>query len=484
MKGYYILVVDQGTTSTRALIFDENFAIVAIARRKIEPVYPHEGWVEQDPMEILRTVDDTVNEVITKSGVEKSRIVAMGLTNQRETTIAWRRSTGEPLYNAIVWQCRRTARRCGELRENAGDTIKRITGLTVDPYFSATKMEWLLDNVEAVKQAAKEDDLIMGTVDAFVTFHLLGKAFTDVSNASRTMVFDIEKLQWSNELLELFNIKRDAMAEVVPTSEKLGITRYGFPLASIVGDQQGALFGQRCFEKGDVKCTYGTGAFALMNTGEEKPQTSSLLSTVAWKIKNGPVAYAVEGSVFNCGAVIDWLKGNLGLFESFEELNAMLEMGFDSSVFFVPALTGLGAPHWDPSARGLFIGLNRSTTRRDLVVSAVKGVVYSVQELFETMEREAGLKLRNLKVDGGVALNDHIMQFQASVTGSAVVRPKVVESTAKGAAMLAAVGVELLSVEDLRSMKEETDVFTPKEGDPSDYAKWKEAVERSKNWIG
>lgn len=483
MKDYYILVVDQGTTSTRALIFNEVFSIVAMARRKIEPVYPHEGWVEQDPVEILRTVDDTVDEVITESGIEKSRIVAMGLTNQRETTIAWRRSTGEPLYHAIVWQCRRTTQRCAELREQVGGVIKRTTGLPVDPYFSATKMEWLLDNVETIKQAAKEDDLIMGTVDAFVTSHLLGNAFTDVSNASRTMVFDIEKLQWSDDLLELFGIKRNFMAEVVPTSEKLGITRYGFPLASIVGDQQGALFGQRCFEKGDVKCTYGTGAFALMNTGESKPRTSSLLSTVAWKIKGKPVVYAVEGSVFNCGTVIDWLRNNLGLFESFEELDAMLNMGFDGSVFFVPALTGLGAPHWDPSARGLFIGLNRSTTRRDLVVSAVKGVIYSVQELFETMEKETGLKLRNLKVDGGVALNDHIMQLQADVTGGTVLRPRVVESTAKGAAMLAAVGMGLLSLEDLRLMKEETDVFEPKEADPSDYAKWKEAVERSKNWI-
>lgn len=484
MKDYYILVVDQGTTSTRAFIFNKYFSIVAMARRKIEPVYPHEGWVEQDPVEILRTVDDTVDEVIKGSGIEKNRIVAMGLTNQRETTIAWRRSTGEPLYHAIVWQCRRTAQRCAELREQVGEVIKCTTGLTVDPYFSATKMEWLLDNVETVKQAAKEDDLIVGTVDAFVTFHLLGKAFTDVSNASRTMVFDIEKLQWSEDLLELFGIKRDSMAEVVPTSEKLGITRYGFPLASIVGDQQGALFGQRCFEKGDVKCTYGTGAFALMNTGGSKPRTSSLLSTVAWKIKDKPVVYAVEGSVFNCGTVIDWLRNNLGLFESFEELEAMLDMGFDGSVFFVPALTGLGAPHWDPSARGLFIGLNRSTRRRDLVVSAVKGVIYSVQELFETMEKETGLKLRNLKVDGGVALNDHIMQLQADITGGTVVRPRMVESTAKGAAMLAAVGMELLSLEDLQSIKEETDVFEPKEADPSDYAKWKEAVKRSKNWIG
>lgn len=483
MKGKFILVVDQGTTSTRALIFDEKFSVVATSRRGIEPLYPHEGWVEQDPQEILKTVDETVKEVISKSGIDKSRIAVMGLTNQRETTIAWRKSTGEPLYNAIVWQCRRTASRCSAIKDHLGDTIKNLTGLTVDPYFSATKMEWLLKNVDSVKQAARENDLLMGTVDAFLTFHLLGRAVTDVSNASRTMLFDIEKLQWSDELLEIFGVKKEFMVEVVSTSENLGITRYGFPLASIVGDQQGALFGQRCFEKGDVKCTYGTGAFALMNTGEKRSKTSSLLSTIAWKIGSKPVVYAIEGSIFNCGTVIDWLRDNLELFEDFEELNAMLRDGFDSSVYFVPALTGLGAPHWDPSARGLFIGLNRSTTKRDLVVSGVKGVIYSVQELFETMEKEAGLKLRKLRVDGGVALNDRIMRLQANVTGTRVIRPRNVESTAKGAAMLAAIAMEFCSMDELKDTEEEIDIFEPERFDPSDYIKWKEAVERSKNWM-
>ena len=479
----YILVVDQGTTSTRVVLFDESFHTVDMTRRKLKVFYPKEGWVEQSAREIADSVEECIKEIMERNNLQPRDIVAMGITNQRETTIAWRKSTGDPLYNAIVWQCRRTAGRCNELREMKCDKmIKQRTGLDVDPYFSATKMEWLLENVEEIRKAWKDADLAIGTVDAFLMFKLTGQNITDLSNASRTMLFNIIELKWDEELLRMFGVAPELLPEVKPSAGFLGETRFGFPVTAIVGDQQGALFGQKCFEAGDIKCTYGTGAFILMNIGEEPRIFESVLTTVAWKIKDLPVIYALEGSIFNCGTVLDWLIEKMELVKDYDELTELFEKTGSTDLFFVPALTGLGAPHWDPKARGLFIGVNRSTDRCAFVRAAVEGIIFSVQELLDYMKEVLEVTPGTIRVDGGMAKNSIFMQFQADVSGLEVFRPHDVESTARGTAMLAWLGAEMGSMEELKALEISGEVFKPGEFDIKKYNLWKKAVERSKNW--
>ncbi|MFN4223970.1 MAG: FGGY family carbohydrate kinase, partial [Fervidobacterium nodosum] len=367
--------LDQGTTSTRAILFDENFNMLHEARREFKQIYPKEGWVEHNPEEIWQTVVEVLEECKRVAESKGEKIKAIGITNQRETIVAWDEEEKRTLYNAIVWQCRRTAERSSELRKDFGKVIKDKTGLVVDPYFSATKIEWLLNNVEEVKRAAAKGTLRFGTIDSYLAWKLTGQHVTDYSNASRTMLFNIHTLDWDNELLELFGVKREFLPKLVDTAQYIGDTRDGIPVSSLVGDQQSALFGQTAFEKGDVKCTLGTGSFILMNTGDQIINSQhNLLSTVGWKIGN-EIVYALEGSVFITGTLVNYLIRNLGFAKDSAELTELaLQVGNNGGIYFVPAFTGLGAPYWDPYARGLIIGLTPGTDKRHIIYAAFEGI--------------------------------------------------------------------------------------------------------------
>ena len=467
----YILALDQGTSSSRAIVFDETGATCAVAQKEFRQIFPRSGWVEHDPHEIWASQASVIAEAIATMDINGLNIAGIGITNQRETTIVWDSETEEPVYNAIVWQDRRTSDYCDRLKnEGVTEMIRRKTGLIIDAYFSATKIKWILDNVPGARERAEKGKLLFGTVDTWLIWRLTrgDVHVTDVSNASRTMLFNINTLQWDDELLEMFGIPRSMMPEVRSSSEVYGHTKttifaHKVPIAGIAGDQQAALFGQMCTEPGMVKNTYGTGCFLLMNSGE-KPIISqnNLITTVAWKIGD-KVNYALEGSIFVGGSVVQWLRDGLGVISSSSEVEELASRVPDTNgVYFVPALTGLGAPWWDQYARGTIVGISRGTTTAHIARAALEGIAFQTMDITAAMSRDAGIPLRELKVDGGASRNNLLMQFQADILGTRVIRPQVVETTAMGAAYLAGLAVGYWSgVDEIRKQWHVDRVFEP-----------------------
>jgi glycerol kinase len=443
----YVLALDQGTTSSRAILFDQAGSVIASAQKEFRQIFPKPGWVEHDANEIWATQLATAQDVMAKQQLSPSDVAAIGITNQRETTVVWDRETGTPIHHAIVWQDRRTAARCDQLKARGlAATIKRKTGLVVDAYFSGTKLEWILKNVPGARAKAKDGRLAFGTIDTWLVWNLTGGRVhvTDPSNASRTMLFNL-KGDWDNELLKLLGVPRSVLPEVKSSSEVYGDTRLlggSIPIAGIAGDQQAALFGQACTQPGMVKNTYGTGCFMLMNTGTKPtPSKHNLLTTVAWRIGNR-TEYALEGSIFIAGAVVQWLRDGLGIIKSSADVEALAAQVTDpDGVYLVPAFAGLGAPHWDQYARGLVAGVTRGTTAAHIARAALEGIAFQVADVLRAMEADARIKLKELRVDGGASANNLLMQFQSSLLGVPVVRPKVTETTALGAAYLAGLAV-------------------------------------------
>ena len=488
----YILALDQGTSSSRAIVFDKDGQAKAVAQKEFTQIFPKPGWVEHNPMEIWSSQAAVIAEAITSIDINGLDIAGIGITNQRETTIVWDAETGEPVYNAIVWQDRRTSEYCDSLKEKGlTDTIRSKTGLIIDAYFSATKIRWILENVPHAREKAEQGKLRFGTVDTWLIWMLTrGEVHvTDVSNASRTMVYNIHNLCWDKELLELFGIPESMMPQVKSSSEIYGYTKttlfaHEVPVAGIAGDQQAALFGQMCTEPGSVKNTYGTGCFLLMNTGE-KPIMSrnNLLTTIAWKIGD-KVNYALEGSIFVAGSVVQWLRDGLGIIRSSSEVEALAASVPDNGgVYYVPALTGLGAPYWDQYAKGCIYGLSRGTTAAHIARAALEGIAFQTMDIVNAMEKDAGVRLAELKVDGGASRNNLLMQFQADILSTSVIRPKVTETTALGAAYLAGLAVGFWeSIDYIKSQWAVETAFEPK-ADDADIAAlkdgWKDAINRT-----
>lgn len=446
----YILALDQGTSSSRAIVFDRHGQTKAVSQKEFTQIFPKPGWVEHNPMEIWSSQAAVIAEAITSIDINGLNIAAIGITNQRETTIVWDAETGVPVYNAIVWQDRRTSEYCDSLKKDGRtDLIRSKTGLIIDAYFSATKIRWILENVPGARQKAEEGKLRFGTVDTWLIWMLTrGEVHvTDVSNASRTMLFNIHTLQWDSELMQLFDIPESMMPQVKSSSEVYGYTKttlfaHEVPIAGIAGDQQAALFGQMCTEPGSVKNTYGTGCFLLMNSGQRPIMSSNnLLTTVAWKIGD-TVNYALEGSIFVAGSVVQWLRDGLGIIRSSSDVEALAASVSDNGgVYFVPALTGLGAPHWDQYAKGSVYGISRGTTAAHIARAALEGIAFQTMDIVNAMQRDAGVTLKELKVDGGASRNNLLMQFQADILETSVIRPTVTETTALGAAYLAGLAV-------------------------------------------
>jgi glycerol kinase len=489
----YLLALDQGTTSSRALLFTLEGRPVAVAQQEFGQLYPAPGLVEHDPLEIWRTQLQTAREVLRRAGVDPKEVVALGLTNQRETTLVWDRKTGRPLHNALVWQDRRTAPLCEALRARGLEPLFRErTGLLLDPYFSGTKLLWLLENVPGLRERAERGEVCFGTVDTWLIYNLTGGRVhaTDPSNASRTLLFNLQTLSWDEDLLQALGIPQALLPEVRPSDGEFGETLpellgAPIPIRGVLGDQQAALFGQAALEAGQGKCTYGTGAFLLLNTGERPvPSQRGLLTTVAWSL-GGRATYALEGSVFIAGAAIQWLR-DLGLIRESREVEALAREVEDAGgVYFVPAFTGLGAPYWDPYARGLLIGLTRGTGRAHLARAALEGVAFQVRDVFLAMGEEAGLPLKELRADGGMAANDLFLGLQADLLGTPVLRPEVTETTALGAALMAGVGAGALDLEGVRVAWREEARFLPtlpEEVRRERHRLWQRAVERALGW--
>jgi len=458
MPKSYVLAVDQGTTGTTVSIYDREGRVCGRGYRELKQIYPRPGWVEHDPEEIWRTVLDAVDAALAESGARPTDIAALGITNQRETTVLWDKATGEPVHNAIVWQCRRTAEECDRLASiGAAEGIRAATGLVVDAYFSATKIAWMLDHVPGLRERAERGEIAFGTVDSWLLWKLTGGRVhaTDLSNASRTMLLNIHRLQWDERMMELMRVPPEVLPKLAPSSGVLGETdgRWGapagIPIAGIAGDQQAALFGQGCFSAGEAKCTYGTGAFLLMNTGSRAVDSRRrLLTTVGWSL-NGEVTYALEGSVFVCGAAVQWLRDGLGIIASAAETEELARSVEDTGgVYFVPAFVGLGAPHWNPHARGLITGITRGTGRAHIARAALEAMAYQVADLLAEMQADFSGELADLRVDGGAVANNWLMQFQADVLGLPVLRPSNIETTAAGAAALAGLGVGFWKSQD------------------------------------
>lgn len=496
MNEKLILALDQGTTSSRAILFNHSGEIEYVSQKDFRQIFPTPGWVEHDPNEIWSSQISVAAEVIAKAGISGLEVAAIGITNQRETTIVWDKETGEPIYNAIVWQDRRTSKYCDELKDQGhAETIKEKTGLVLDAYFSATKLKWILDNVEGARQKAEEGKLCFGTVDTWLVWKLTrGKMFiTDVSNASRTMLLNIHTLEWDNDLLELFDIPKNILPEVKQSSEIYGETATTLfstkiPIAGIAGDQQAALFGQMCTTPGMVKNTYGTGCFLLMNTGTEAVSSkNNLLTTVAWKI-NGEVNYALEGSVFVGGAAIQWLRDGLKLIRSSEEVNKLAASVPDNGgVYFVPALTGLGAPYWDQYARGTIVGITRGTTDAHIARATLEGIAFQVYDIVKAMEADSGRASLELRVDGGASASDLLMQIQSDLFGFKTTRPKTLETTALGAAYLAGLAVGYWkSIDEIQEQWIVDKDFHPQlareQVDKMTHF-WKKAVKSAQSWI-
>lgn len=491
----YILSLDQGTTSSRAIIFDKKGAIIATAQKEFTQIFPQPGWVEHDANEIWSTQLGVATEAILKAGLTIQDIAAIGITNQRETTVVWDRDTHLPVYNAIVWQDRRTAAYCDTLKKDgSAETIRQKTGLVTDAYFSGTKVKWILDNVEGARDKAQKGELCFGTIDSWLLWKLTnGKVHaTDVSNASRTLLYNIHSLQWDQDLLKLFGIPENMLPEVRSSSEIYGMTQNlltasSVPVSGIAGDQQSALFGQMCTQPGMVKNTYGTGCFMLMNTGS-KPVTSNnnLLTTIAWKV-NGEVQYALEGSVFIGGAVVQWLRDGLKIIQTSGDVEALaLKVEDNGGVYLVPAFTGLGAPYWNQHARGTIVGITRGTTDAHIARAAIESIAFQSMDLLKAMEADAGLPIKEVRVDGGATVNNQLMQFQSDILNTQVVRPRVTETTALGAAYLAGLAVGFWqNIDELQQYWQKDRAFTPTMPDPkrADLQKnWKKAVRAAQAW--
>jgi glycerol kinase len=497
----FIVAIDQGTTGSTVLVFDEKLALRGRGYREFTQHYPEPGWVEHEPEEIWQSVLGALAEAIhyTGSNIEASEVVAIGITNQRETTLVWDRATGKPLHRAIVWQDRRTANACAKLKEAGLEAeFRERTGLVLDPYFSGTKLAWMLDELPELRQRAERGEVCFGTVDSYLVWRLTGGRahVTDVSNASRTLLFDLHTLSWSDRLLDLLRVPRVMLPEVRPSSEIYGVTQdvpglpNGVRVAGIAGDQQAALFGQACFNLGEAKCTYGTGAFLLMNTGPRAvPSKNGLLTTVAWKVGD-EIAYALEGSTFVAGAMVQWLRDGLGIIETAREIEDLARSVPDSGgVVAVPALAGLGAPFWRPEARGLISGLTRGSTKAHLARAVLEGIALQIADLLGAMQSDAGLSLAALKVDGGASANDLMMQFQADILGVDIVRPAMVEATALGAGLLAglAVGIWKDIPEAARAWKLAIEQHAERRFHPqmprtevdAHLARWRRSVERA-----
>lgn len=492
MSDKYIIALDQGTTSSRTVLFNEQGELLDIAQREFEQIFPKSGWVEHNPLEILKTQLDTLSEVISKNTISPDEIAAIGITNQRETAIVWDKTTGKPIHNAIVWQDRRTAPICENIKEKGlADYVKKATGLIVDSYFSGTKVKWLLDNVEGARERAENGELLFGTVDSWLLWNLTdGKVHaTDYSNASRTMLYNIKNLEWDEKMLEELSIPKSMLPEVKPSGFHFGdyeLDGVKIPIAGIAGDQQAALFGQACFEKGMAKNTYGTGCFLLMNTGEEMQYSENgMLTTIAWGLDD-KVYYALEGSVFIAGAAVQWLRDGLKFFESVSESEKLaLEVEGENSVYVVPAFAGLGAPYWDMYARGAVFGLTRDTGRKHITKATLESIAYQTKDILNAMQEDSKIELSQLKVDGGACANNFLMQFQADILDTKVERPEVIESTALGAAYLAGITVGLWKKEDIISNRKIEKTFEPKLDDEKRtklYKGWKKAVKRTMNW--
>lgn len=496
MDRKYIMALDQGTTSSRAILFDKEGNIVATSQKEFTQFYPKVGWVEHNPMEIWGSQSGVMREVLETNSIRPEEVCAIGITNQRETTIVWEKSTGKPVYNAIVWQCRRTSEICDELKEKGYEKlIKDKTGLILDAYFSATKIKWILDNVEGAREKAENGELLFGTVDTWLIWNLTrGKVHvTDYTNAARTMLYNIKELKWDDEILEILDIPKSMLPDVKPSSYVYGHTDEGMlsgaqiPIAGCAGDQQAALFGQTCFEEGSAKNTYGTGCFMLMNTGENIVESKhGLLTTIAWGV-DGKVEYALEGSIFIGGASIQWLRDELRVLYDAKQSEFYANSVKDTNgVYVVPAFAGLGAPYWDMYARGAIMGLTRGANRAHLVRATLESIAYQVKDVLNAMQEDSGLKLKDLRVDGGASSNNFLMQFQSDILDVNIDRPKVVETTALGAAYLAGLAVEFYNNKD--EIKKSWIIdreFIPNMSDEKRnllYKGWKKAVSRSLLW--
>ena len=492
----YIMALDAGTTSNRAILFDHDGKIVSVAQREFTQIYPQPGWVEHDANEIWSTMLGVAVETMAKAGVAADEVAGIGITNQRETTIVWDKATGEPVYNAIVWQCRRTSEYCDSLKEKGlADKIRDKTGLVIDAYFSATKLRWILENVEGARERAEKGELLFGTVDTWLIWKLThGRVHvTDYSNASRTMMFNINELKWDEEILEELGIPPSMLPEVKDSSFVYGnaskhILGREIPIAGIAGDQQAALFGQQCWEKGNAKNTYGTGCFLLMNTGDNPVfSKNGLVTTLAWGI-DGKVQYALEGSVFIAGASIQWLRDEMRLIDSAEDSEYMATKVSDSNgCYVVPAFTGLGAPYWNQYARGTIVGITRGVNKYHIIRATLESIAYETSDVLSAMEKDSGVRLNELKVDGGASANNFLMQTQADIINATVVRPSCLESTAMGAAFLAGLAVGYWSSRDeLRTVISIDKVYKPEiseEERASRLAGWQKAVSRSFDWV-
>ncbi len=495
----YVLALDQGTTSSRAIIFDKKGNIVSKAQNEFEQIYPQAGWVEHDPLSILYSQFQAVSACIMQGGINPCDIAGIGITNQRETTILWDRQTGKPVYNAIVWQCRRTAELCEELKaQGLEDYIKDKTGLLIDAYFSGTKIKWILDNVDGARELAEQGRLLFGTVETWLIWNLTGGSVhvTDYSNASRTMLFDVDNLCWDKYLCEKLGIPMSILPEPVPSSKIYGRVSKsilglefleGIPICGAIGDQPAALFGQGCFEPGQAKNTYGTGCFLLMNTGETRVKSkNNLLTGVAWGIGD-KVEYAIEGSAFNAGSVIKWLRDELHMIDTAKRCDELAESVPDSNgIYFVPAFTGLGAPYWDMYARGTLVGLTRGVNRAHIARSVLEAIAYQVADLLEAMKSDSGIDFTELRVDGGASVSNIMMQIQADMIRCSVNRPVNVETTALGAAYLAGLAVGLWEdIDEIKHNREVAKIFEPEmdiEKRDALYADWKRAVKCSMGW--
>lgn len=487
----YILSIDQGTTNSRAILFNRKAEVCSIAQIEFQQLFPSPGWVEHDPMEILRSQKEAIQTVLSE--IDPNRVAAIGITNQRETTVVWDKETGIPVYNAIVWQDKRTSEICNELNSSGFEQIfKEKTGLVIDAYFSGSKLKWIFENVEKAKQLAKNDRLLFGTIDTWLIWNLTkGKIHaTDYSNASRTLLFNIQKLEWDEELLKIFDVPASVLPAVQDSSSDFGSYDYNgveIPICGVAGDQQAALFGQLCFEPGMAKNTYGTGCFMLMNTGEDRVESKSgLLTTIAWGL-NGKISYALEGSVFIAGAAIQWLRDGLELFAEAKESEVLAEkVNGEEGVYFVPAFAGLGAPYWDMYARGAIFGLTRDTNKCHIAKAALDSLAFQTKDVLDAMEKDSGNSLNHLAVDGGASANDYLMQFQSDLLDVKVDRPEIIESTALGAAFLAGLYKKFWTMEDLSKTRTSERIFQPMMEDENRvriYKGWIRAVERTMNWL-
>ncbi len=490
-KESFVISIDQGTTSCRAILFNSNSEILQVQQQEFRQIYPKPGWVEHDPMEILQVQKLMVDRIL--QSVNPNAIVAIGITNQRETVVVWDKNTGKPVYNAIVWQDTRTSKFCSDLKKSGHEAVIRAkTGLVIDSYFSGTKLRWVLDNVPEAKSLNDAGNLMFGTIDTWLIWNLSEEKTyaTDFSNASRTMLFNIEELCWDQELIELLGVAGIDMPKVMNSAGQFGHYKSGdvsIPISGVAGDQQAALFGQLCFNEGAAKNTYGTGCFMLMNTGcKPIPSNSGLLTTIAWCL-DGKVTYALEGSVFIAGAAIQWLRDGLELFGNAKDTEMMAREIKDShEVYFVPAFAGLGAPYWDMQARGAIFGLTRDAGKNHITKAALDALAYQTRDVLDAMEKDSGSRLSNLAVDGGASDNDYLMQFQSDILGVRVDRPKIIESTALGAAFLAGIGVGLWSVEDLLDRKQIESTFESQMSEKERtrlYAGWQKAVKRTGGWL-